>query len=243
MGLLEAYYQEARYGGYSDVDGTVCFYQRVNALLAPSSVVLDVGCGRGAYVDDPVPVRRALRILKGRCATVIGLDPDAAAGVNPCVDEFRLLDGAVWPVDDASADLCLCDSVLEHVADPDGFFFQARRVLRLGGYLCLRTTNVLSYVGLAARIIPNRFHATITKRVQAARQEQDVFPVLYRCNTVWRVRRMLHHHGFEHCVYGYEAEPSYLSFSPFCFLLGVLHQRLAPRAFKVAIFGFARRTT
>jgi hypothetical protein len=48
-------------------------------------------------------------------------------------------------------------------------------------------------------------------------------------------------HGFDHVVYGYEAEPSYLHFSRLAYVLGVLHQRFAPGFLKPAIFGFARR--
>lgn len=44
MGL---YYPESRFGGFTDVDGTVAFYTRVQSLVEAGSVVLDVGCGRG----------------------------------------------------------------------------------------------------------------------------------------------------------------------------------------------------
>lgn len=60
--LLHRHYPEARFGGFSDVDGTVAFYSRVQALMTPENVVLDVGCGRGSGLqDDAVPWRRELR--------------------------------------------------------------------------------------------------------------------------------------------------------------------------------------
>ena len=40
--LLEAVYPEATFGGYSRVDGTVAFYSRVQSLLGPGAVALDV---------------------------------------------------------------------------------------------------------------------------------------------------------------------------------------------------------
>lgn len=43
--LLVRFYPEARFGGFSDIDGTMAFYLRVNALLGCDSVVLDFGCG------------------------------------------------------------------------------------------------------------------------------------------------------------------------------------------------------
>lgn len=70
----------------------VVFYTRVHSLLSPDSIVLDIGCGRGRAVDDPVPLRRQLRTLKGKCRHVIGIDVDPAAAANPCIDEFRAID-------------------------------------------------------------------------------------------------------------------------------------------------------
>ena len=83
------HYPELTVGGFTHIDRSIAFYLQVNALLRPSFTVLDVGCGRGEYAEDPVAIRRDLRILKGRCAKVIGIDADPGASVNPCVDEFR----------------------------------------------------------------------------------------------------------------------------------------------------------
>src|SRR5262249_40689121 len=76
MNNKERFYPETRFGGFTGVDGTVAFFSRVNSLLEPSFVVLDVGCGRGEYRDDPVPLRRNLRILKGKVERVVGIDVD-----------------------------------------------------------------------------------------------------------------------------------------------------------------------
>jgi SAM-dependent methyltransferase len=236
----ERFYPESRFGGFTDIDGTIAFYARVRSQLNPASVVLDFGCGRGEYDDDPVPLRRDLRILKGRVGRVIGLDVDPAGSRNPFLDEFRLFHGEDWPFADDSADLVLADYVLEHVPDPPSFFRNAHRVLREGGVLCVRTTNAWSYVGVAARLVPNRHHARVTARVQERRKAEDVFPTSYRCNSVLRLRRTLASHGFEGIAYGYEAEPAYLEFSGLAYALGVLHQRFAPRLIRPVLHAFAR---
>lgn len=236
------YYPEARFGGFTDIDGTMAFYARVNALAGLDSVVLDVGCGRGAYAEDSVGIRRNLRILKGKCRKVIGIDILAEHGVqNAFVDEFRQIEGNRWPAPDKSIDLVLCDNVLEHVEEPSEFFAELRRVTRSGGYVCIRTPNVLSYFGVLSSLVPRRFHGEVVRRLQKARGGEDVFPTRYRCNTRWKLRRMLSKYGFAHHVYGYEAEPSYLNFSRFAYLFGVLHQRFAPNAFKVALFAFGQK--
>jgi len=186
---MSRHYPESRFGGFTDIDGTIAFYTRIHALLAPSALVLDVGCGRGAYGEDPVGVRRALRIFKGKCRRVIGIDVDPRAAENPFLDAFHAMNGSHWPVEDASVDLLVCDSVLEHVEQPEPFFQECRRTLKPGGYLCIRTSNALSYISLLARLIPNRFHAAVLDRALATRRKtEDIFPTVYRCNTRGRLR-------------------------------------------------------
>jgi SAM-dependent methyltransferase len=235
------FYPESRLSGFSHVDGTIAFYSQVNALLTPQDVVLDVGCGRGAYGEDPVQFRRELRILKGKCRKVIGIDLDPAGEANPYLDEFRRMDGDSWPVESESVDICISDNVLEHVTDPDQFFAECQRVLKPGGHLCIRTPNVLSYFGLVSKLVPNRKHVSVLEIAKERVQEKDTFPTVYRCNTIPCIQRMLAKHGFEAIVYGYDAEPSYFSFSRLLYFLGVLHQRFAPNLFKVGIHAFGKK--
>lgn len=137
MDYKNIYYPESRFGGFTDVDGTIAFYTRVNALVKSDSTVLDIGCGRGEYKDDNVDVRRNLRVLKGKCKKVIGLDVNDTARDNPFIDEFKLLQNMEWPVANETVDLCLCDNVIEHVQDIDKFFKEAHRILKWEGLLML----------------------------------------------------------------------------------------------------------
>ena len=237
------YYPESRFGSFTDVDDTIVFYNRVNSLINFSSIILDIGCGRGAYAEDPVSIRRELRIFRGKCKKIIGIDVDSNARENPVLDAFHLIgSNSHWPLKDESVDVALSDWVLEHVEDPWLFFSECRRVIRQGGYLCIRTTNIFSYYGSVARLIPNRFRTVIIRRVFAdPGKEEDIFPTFYRCNTVGKLRGMLNELGFEHCVYGYQAEPSHFSFSRLFYFMGVVHQRFAPNVLKPAIFAFARK--
>jgi SAM-dependent methyltransferase len=242
MRFKQIYYPESRFGGFTNVDGTVTFYSRINALINPASIVVDAGCGRGAYAGDPIDYRRRLRVLKGKCRKVIGIDVDEKAATNPFIDEFRQIQTETWPVERDTADLIVSDNVLEHIEDPENYFSEIHRILRSGGIVCIRTPNVLSYFGLISRLVPNRQHARALEIVKDGLNASDVFPTVYRCNTIRSIRNMLQKHGFEHCVYGYDAEPSYLSFSRFFYWLGVLHQRYAPEIFKVGIHAFGRKT-
>ena len=241
MNNKEKFYPETKFGGFTDIDGTVAFFNRVNSLLESSFVVLDVGCGRGKYSKDPVPFRKNQNILKSKVAKVIGIDVDQGAEENPVLDEFHLIQGYKWPINDNSIDLIICDNVLEHIDDPDKFFAEISRVLKNGCFLCIRTLNRWSYIALAATLIPNRYHSTVTSFCQDGRKEEDVFPTVYKCNSRRRLKRMMTKTGFEECVvYSYEAEPSYLSFSQLAYFFGVLHQRYAPRFLKLTQFAFGR---
>jgi len=237
------HYPETSYGGFTGVDGTMAFYLRVNALIEPSSHVLDFGCGRGCYGEDPVALRRQMRILRGKCARVVGTDIGTDALENPYLDEVRLFQpGEPVPYPTESFDVLLADCVLEHLPDPAAFFAEARRLLKPGGSLCLRTSNLLSYFGLAAMLIPASKRAEILHRARPDRKDEDSFPTLYRCNTVFAIQKALAQQGFSGIAFGHESEPRYLGFSRLAYRFGVWHQRWAPGFLRPAIFAFATRS-
>lgn len=91
MSYMNRFYPESRFGDFTDIDGTIAFYTRVNELLRPDFTVLDVGCGRGNYKNDSVSVRKNLRILKGKVSKVIGIDIDDTSINNPFIDEFSAI--------------------------------------------------------------------------------------------------------------------------------------------------------
>jgi SAM-dependent methyltransferase len=236
------YYPESRFGGFTDIDGTIIFYCRVNALIKPLSVVLDIGCGRRS-LEDPIIFRRELSKFRGKCEKVIGIDVDEGAKINPFIDEFRLIKNNCWPIGDESIDVAVTDWVIEHVEDPSFFFSECHRTIKPGGYLCIRTMNLLSYVGIGSKLIPNKYHYVLKETMQSRVLENEgIFPVYYKCNTIRKMRRFFDEYGFDNYVYGFEAEPSYMSFSKFFYWLGVLHQKFAPRIFKITILGFGRKT-
>ena len=237
----EAYYPEVAFGGFSDADGKVAFFTRVHALLEQSFVVVDAGCGRGAHAGDPVVFRRRLGQLRGKCRRVIGIDVEEPSPGNPLIDEFRQIVDDRWPLDDESVDLCISLNVLEHVERPERFFSECARVLRLHGVLCLCTPNAFGYPALAARLIPNRWHAAVMSMLGGKTPSEDVFPTLYRCNTVGKIKSAMRRHGFAPCVYPWAGEPGYLRFSRISYFLGFLFHRYAPRVFMPALLAFGRK--
>lgn len=197
-------------GGFSRFSGAVQFYQRVNALLTPDMTVVDLGAGRGAFVDVEAPYTQSLQTLKGKVAKVIGLDVDPVVLTNPVVDEAHVIgkDGRL-PLDDLSVDVIVSDWVFEHIDDPKLFASEVDRVLRPGGWVCARTPSKWSPISVAARMVPNKMHAKVLESVQPGRKAEDVFPTRYRMNTLSDLRSIFPPSKWTHSNYKWKGDPHY----------------------------------
>jgi SAM-dependent methyltransferase len=242
---LKRFYPESTLLGHTFVDGTAAFYNSVNGFIgknAKDKVLLDLGCGRGSYMDEDDYYLIHLQNFKGRVKKVIGVDVDIDASANPAIDEFRLLElNKPWPIDDASVDICVSDWVVEHIADVSFFFSELNRVLKKGGYACFRTTNKFSYIALCASLIPNSLHSRLLVKVQSSRKEKDVFPTVYKCNTKKKFSQALAQHGFEPYIYYHDSEPNYLKFSYLSFAFGYYLQKFLPAFMRTTILAFGMK--
>lgn len=209
--MLQSMFPEVRAGGFTRLDGTVEFYTRVNALLAPHMTVLDYGAGRAQWVEsDPVEIRRKLRLLRGKVEQVIGADIDPIVKKNQTVDRAIVLSpGEPLPLSDASVDLVLSDFTFEHVTDPAQLGAELTRVVREGGWVCARTPNKWGYIAASASLVPNKFHARALQRLQPGRKEMDVFPTIYKLNTRNDLRRAFPPGRWDLMMYGISTEPLY----------------------------------
>ncbi|MBA3741940.1 methyltransferase domain-containing protein [Sporichthya sp.] len=235
-------YPEMGAGGFSHVDGTIQFYSRINALLAPDHTVVDLGAGRGAFLEDTVAYRRELRRLQGKVRRVIGLDVDPAVLANPSLDEAHVLEpNGGFPLADASVDLMLSDFTFEHIESPEHVAAEIGRVLRPGGWLCARTPNKRGYIALGARVVPNQLHKAALRRLQPSKQERDTFPTRYRMNAVADLRRLFPEESYDHFTYAADNEPAYAGSSAAAWRLadGILHR--APRPYRSMLYIFIQR--
>ena len=89
-----------------------------------------------AMTITPLPLPPSWLVL-----TYISLELDAnPAGLdNPFLDEFHRLEGTRWPLEDCTADICICDNVLEHLPQPE---LQLDGLLVVVGELDLLPENV-----------------------------------------------------------------------------------------------------
>lgn len=210
--LMVHYFPEVSAGGFSRVDGTVNFYQRINALVRTDSTVVDFGAGRGAFLEDPVAYRRDLRLLKGRVRQVIGVDVDKAVMSNPALDRaYIVTPGDKISIMEESVDLVVSDFVFEHVAEPAATAAELTRILKPGGWLCARTPNKWGIIGIAARLTPNRWHVPALRRLQPHKREIDTFPTLYRLNDMAALNRYFPAASFENYSYWFDGDPSYVA--------------------------------
>jgi SAM-dependent methyltransferase len=227
---MHFFFPETSFGGFSSVDGTIQFYTRVQALISQNSVVLDLGAGRGAsnYVDKS-PYRKKLQQLKGMCKQVIGIDVDPVVLQNPTLDQaFVIGSDGVFPLDDQSIDLIVCDHTLEHVANPEQFASEVSRVLKSGGVFCARTPNRFGYIGLGTNLIPNSWHVMLLRYLQPNRLEEDVFPTRYLLNTRRAISRFFSERHWEHAMYTWNAEPAYFGNSKIVWTIVLLLFRFLP---------------
>lgn len=188
--------------------------------LRDGLTVLDVGCGKG--LAGPFPWEQYPGV------ELIGLDPDPAAAQNPRLTRFILLpeDGS-WPLPDASVEVVICRSVLEHVASPAGFFAELGRVLRAGGVFIFLTPNRWHPSMVASRVLPTRAKSRFLRWADR-RAEDDVFPTFYRMNTAACLGRLAREHGFTvELLETQDFEPmNYLDFSLAGYLLSYAHWRV-----------------
>jgi SAM-dependent methyltransferase len=209
--------REQHFGG--DEHPYRTFEAEVRRHLKPAHTLLDAGCGRTAPV---------LRTFAGKAARLIGVEAVDFTEQFPGVELINA-DLAHTGLPDASVDVIMCRSVVEHLAEPTAVFSEFRRILRPGGVFVFLTANLWDYASIIARIVPNRFHPWVVARTEG-RAEIDVFPIQYKANTRRAVYRHAAAAGLVVDDFRYLGQyPGYLLFSGPLFLLGTYYEKTIRR--------------
>jgi SAM-dependent methyltransferase len=239
----QQFYPEIGAGGFSRIDGTVAFYQRINALLKKGAVLLDYGAGRGAgHVEDDCEYRRCLRNFQLKATRVIGVDVDEAVTQNPGLDEAYVCQPKQrLPIGDASIDIIVSDHTFEHILDPAHTASELDRVLKPGGWLCVRTPNRYGYIAFANRLMPEAIKMRVLNVAQPSRKEEDVFPAVYSMNSFGTILKYFPSDHFEHFSYSWDPEPTYYANNNLLYMFMQIMHYFTPPAFRSVLMVFIRK--
>jgi len=190
------------------------------------------------------PLRRGQRLLDAGCgryltfckelsdvARVVGIDLEETLETDNRFAPFGVRgDVSRLPFPDNAFDMVISRSVVEHLADPPETFREFARVLRPGGQVVILTPNKYDYVSIVAALTPYKFHRFLVSRIFPVSAD-DVFPTLYRANTLSSIGQALRSVGLKDVELNtINHYPAYLMFSPVLFRLGVLYERFTSLA-------------
>jgi len=193
------------------------YRDRIRAYLQPGQSLLDAGCGRYLkYCKELSDVAR-----------VVGIDLEETLETDNHEAPFGVrgdLDNLPFPSN--YFDMVISRSVVEHLVDPQRVFREFSRVLRPSGKLIIVTPNKYDYVSLIAAATPYWVHRTLVSKIFHV-PEDDVFPTLYRANTLSAIQKQMKAAGLvERELETINHYPAYLMFSPVLFRLGILYEKL-----------------
>ncbi len=198
-------------------DSMVLLTNLVRERIAPGTIVLDFGCGRGNFVIDE---------LRNAFSRVIGFDvlQESTEGNVTC-DEIHIGDPSRLPLSDASVDLVISLWVFEHIKHPDVIMREIARVLKPGGYFAFVTPNKKSFLIALRRIMTDGIAQRLLKTLYG-REEKDAFTVHYCMNTVKDITAVAQQFRFSPDIVMENADPSYTSFGPVTYFCSTLFTKL-----------------
>ncbi len=242
MGFLDRIHPERSVAGFTKLDGTVLFYNFVKAAIcrADAKRILDFGAGRGGPLHTDIRWRRELQDLRQFGAEVWAADIDPVVREHPASHHQVVLQAdQALPFEDEFFDLIVSDFTFEHIDKPEQVAPELLRILKPGGFICARTVNKYGYIKLVASLVPNRLHVRALNSIQTDREDQDVFPTVYKMNSVREVRRQFP--GCSVAWYRDSAEPAYYFGNPLLYRVFALIHKVFPEVVATAICFFIRK--
>jgi SAM-dependent methyltransferase len=192
------------------------FRKKILEILKPDADVLDLGAGSG-YVKE--------MNFKNDVKEVTGIDLDPAIRNNPFLHRYFI--GSVYDLDvlgEKRFDVIICNSVIEHIDNPQKFVSGISRMLKPGGYFFGKTPNRNHYMPLVARISPLSFHKWFN--LKRGRPEEQTFATYYRLNSLSAIKKYFSGKGWEDLrIETFEGPPSYLRMNFLFYAAGWLYEK------------------
>ena len=169
--------------------GHTLYVDYVKNCFRPGFRWLDAGGGAAIFHD----LYDGERDLVAQARTVVAADYDLPSLKRHVSVSTRIsCDLARLPLKSSSFDMVTCSMVVEHLRDPANTFHELSRVLDRGGRLIVHTVNLWGYptiLGICSRLVPFGLRRRMISRI-TAREEDDIFPTLFRCNTRGRLTKI-----------------------------------------------------
>jgi SAM-dependent methyltransferase len=149
--------------------------------------LVEIGCGSRGFLG-----RRDGRLSElERQSVGIDIDRESLAGNRQVA--YRVC-GSCYslPVKASTVDMVVCRWLFEHLERPEEALRELARVLRPGGFLYVKTPNLMNYAMLASWLTPVTFH----NRFRAALGAHENIPTFYRANTRRRLKELAARTGF-----------------------------------------------
>jgi len=158
------------------------YHREVDRHLSEGAVVLDAGCGSGEF--------GVLKKCGGRAGRIIGMDiSPQALERNRVIDESIVGSLEKIPLPDASVDLVVCESVFEHLEQPEPVFGEFSRVLKKDGVLVMRTFNKWNWANFISAKLPVGVRTRL-KGSLLSEDSEGTFETYYNCNTRKRLSQL-----------------------------------------------------
>ncbi len=189
------------------VDGNRDFIDNfAKKYLQRGLTVFDVGGGKQPYINRETKEALALK--------VIGLDIDAnelARAPSGLYDEVICADITKYS-GNGTADLLVCQALLEHVSDVSAAFKSIASILRPGGRAVIFVPSRNALFARLNLLLPEKFKRWILFKVFPQARTDAGFPSYYdRCTPV-DFRKLVHQNGLQEIEFRPYYESAYFSF-------------------------------
>jgi ubiquinone/menaquinone biosynthesis C-methylase UbiE len=174
--------------------------------------ILDAGCGNGLGSA----IRDYTNCVK------IGCDIETGLASRKNLDYWIACSAEKLCFKSESIRAVSCNWVVEHLERPEKAVFELHRILEAGGFLVLRTPNLLNMTILLSSVTSTKFHNWIRRKnaIDIDYELVENAPTYYRANTLKKLKKILLSAGFEIIdIHNEGSTGEYLKFLPPLYVL------------------------